>query len=112
MLRPGGAVLWYDFFIKNPRNPHTRPIRKATLQSYFPEFDIELKTLTLFPPLARRLGPLTPMLYPALASLPFLRGHYLGLLSAPGEPASRTGSQQRANLEETEFVQADQQRGT
>jgi len=42
------------------------------------------KRLTLFPPLARRLGIFTPVLYPVLAAVPLLRTHLMGVLVKPG----------------------------
>jgi len=39
--------------------------------------------VTLLPPLARRLGPATPLAYPVLAALPPLRSHLIGLLRKP-----------------------------
>lgn len=83
VLRPGGAVLWYDFRYNNPRNPHVHGMPRATIKSHFPECQSVLRTITLLPPLARRLGRLVPTLYPVLASIPFLRTHYMGLLIKP-----------------------------
>lgn len=83
VLKPGGAVIWYDFRYNNPYNPHVRGMTKAKIQQLFPGFTLYLRTVTLLPPLARRLGALTPLLYPILSSLPFLRTHYLGLLVKP-----------------------------
>jgi ubiquinone/menaquinone biosynthesis C-methylase UbiE len=83
VLRSGGAVVWYDFRMNNPLNPHVRGISRKGIRRLFPEFDARLLSLTLVPPLARRCGPLTEMLYPCFASLPFLRSHYLGLLVKP-----------------------------
>lgn len=83
VLKPGGAIVWYDFRYNNPRNPHVRGLKRAALGALFPDFQFGLHTITLFPPLARRLGPLTSVLYPALAAIPCLRTHYLGLLQKP-----------------------------
>jgi hypothetical protein len=83
VLRAGGAVLWYDFRFNNPRNSHVRGMKRAAVQKLFPGFRLELRTVTLAPPLARRLGPFTGLLYPALSCLPFLRTHYAGLLLKP-----------------------------
>ena len=83
VLKPGGAVIWYDFRYNNPYNPHVRGMTKAKIQQLFPEFTLHLRTVTLLPPLARRLGALTPRLYPLLTRLPLLRTHYLGLLVKP-----------------------------
>jgi len=80
VLKPGGAVLWYDFRYNNPWNPHVRGMTKRHIRSFFPGFEMHLRTITLLPPLARRLGRLTPVLYPLLAAIPPLRTHYLGLL--------------------------------
>ena len=42
---------------------------------------LTLTRITLAPPVARRIpAPLLPLLYPALAALPFLRTHCLGVL--------------------------------
>ena len=80
VLRPGGAILWYDLRYDNPWNPHVRGLRRREVTRLFPDLSPALKTTTLLPPLARRLGPFTPVLYPLLVRLPFLRTHQLGLL--------------------------------
>lgn len=80
VLRNGGAVLWYDFRYDNPRNPHVRGMNYHEIQSLFPGYEYALRTTTLMPPLARRLGRATSLLYPLLVQLPLLRTHYLGLL--------------------------------
>lgn len=84
ILKPGGAIIWYDFRYRNPGNAHTRPMTKAEIRKLFPDFGFYLRTITLLPPLARHLGRLTFILYPLLATVPFLRTHYLGLLVKPG----------------------------
>jgi hypothetical protein len=66
--------------MNNPLNPHVRGISRKVICKLFPEFDARLVSITLMPPLARRCGSLADLLYPCLASLPFLRSHYLGLL--------------------------------
>jgi ubiquinone/menaquinone biosynthesis C-methylase UbiE len=83
VLRPGGAVLWYDFRFDDPWNPNVRGIGRRELGRCFPGWTHSVRTITLLPPLARRLGPLTPALYPTLAAVPLLRTHYLGLLEPP-----------------------------
>jgi ubiquinone/menaquinone biosynthesis C-methylase UbiE len=79
----GGAVAWYDFRMPNPLNRHVRGISRRKIQELFPSYELELETITLLPPLARRLGALTDALYPALSSIAFFRSHYLGLLIKP-----------------------------
>lgn len=87
VLKPGGAVLWYDFRYNNPFNLHVRGIGRATLRSLFPGSKMRLQPITLLPPLARKLGPATPLLYSLLAQVPPLKTHYLGWLvkHCPGE---------------------------
>jgi SAM-dependent methyltransferase len=83
VLRPGGAVLWYDFRYDNPRNPNVRGVTRGNIETLFPGFNMRLRTITLLPPLARGLGCFTRVLYPLLAAIPPLRTHYLGLLIRP-----------------------------
>jgi SAM-dependent methyltransferase len=80
VMRPGGGLLWYDFRYDSPSNPNVRGVGGRMVRSLFPHLGGELIRLTLIPPLARRLGPLTPIAYPLLVALPPLRSHLLGLL--------------------------------
>jgi ubiquinone/menaquinone biosynthesis C-methylase UbiE len=83
VIRPGGCFLWYDFRYDSPANRNVRGVSEARVRELFPDLSGELIGLTLLPPLARRLGPLTPIAYPALAWVPPLRSHLLGLLRKP-----------------------------
>jgi len=80
ILHARGAVIWYDFRRNNPFNPAVRGISRSTVRKLFSGYEPVLTTLTLLPPLARRLGFLTRPLYPLLAALPILRTHHLGIL--------------------------------
>jgi SAM-dependent methyltransferase len=85
VLRPGGAVLWYDFFLNNPGNRDVKGIGKHELYSLFPQYKINLRKISLAPPIARRIPErLLPVVYPALAAIPLLRTHYLALCQKPG----------------------------
>jgi ubiquinone/menaquinone biosynthesis C-methylase UbiE len=77
---PGGAIVWYDMRYPNPWNRNVRPMTKARIRELFPSFQLELESLTVLPPLARRLGSGLNTVYPLLARVPILRSHYLGLL--------------------------------
>lgn len=79
VLRPGGAVLWYDFWL-NPTNPHTRGIRPAEIKSLFAGCSVSLSKITLAPPIARRLVPLSWGLAALLESLRLLNSHYLAVI--------------------------------
>jgi ubiquinone/menaquinone biosynthesis C-methylase UbiE len=83
VLRPGGALLWYDFRYDNPSNRDVHGVREQEVHKLFPGLEGELLGLTLLPPLARRLGPMTIVAYPVLSRIPRLRSHLLGLLQKP-----------------------------
>jgi SAM-dependent methyltransferase len=85
VLRPGGAILWYDFRVDNPSNPNVRGISKAELKTLFPGFGHHLRTVTLAPPLARRVVPVSWTLATLLECLPLLRTHILGVLVKPND---------------------------
>lgn len=80
VLKIGGVVIWYDLVLPNPFNPNVRPMKKSELSDLFRGYAVRLERVTLLPPLARRLGPLTLVLYPYLTAIPFLHSHYIGLL--------------------------------
>jgi hypothetical protein len=60
-----------------------RGLKRQHINQLFPGYSGHWQTITLLPPLARRLSLLTPWLYPILATLPPLRTHYLALLHPP-----------------------------
>ena len=83
VLADDGLILWYDFRYDNPHNPDVLGIGKAEIVRLFPDCQSVFRTITLLPPLARRLGRLTSVLYALLATIPLLRTHYLGFLMKP-----------------------------
>lgn len=82
-LRPGGAVLWYDFTVDNPRNPDVRGVPVSRLRELFPEGRIDARRVTLAPPLARAVCRLHPSLYRLLNAVPWLRTHRLAWIEKP-----------------------------
>ena len=82
-LKPGGAVLWYDFTVDNPRNPDVRGVPASRLRELFPHGRITTRRLTLAPPLARSAVRVHPSLYTALNVLPPLRTHLLAWIEKP-----------------------------
>jgi hypothetical protein len=80
-LRPGGAVLWYDFTMDNPRNPDVRGMPLARVRALFPEAHVDAQRITLAPPLARRVCAVHPSLYPLFNAVPWLRSHSLAWLT-------------------------------
>lgn len=76
-VKPGGAVLWYDFTFDNPNNPDVKGVSLARIRQLFPEGVIHARRVTLAPPISRRVCKLHPTLYTLLNFLPFLRTHVL-----------------------------------
>jgi len=80
VLAPGGALLWYDFAFDNPRNRQVSGIRRRELHTLFSALEGEIRSVTLAPPIARAVAPLSHFAAAALALLPFLRTHLLAVL--------------------------------
>jgi len=80
VLAPGGVILWYDFFVNNPRNPNVRGVKRGEIAALFPACEISLSRITLAPPLARRIAPWSWPLATLLEKLWLLNTHYLGYI--------------------------------
>lgn len=76
-VRPGGAVLWYDFTYDNPNNPDVRGVTLARIRQLFPDGIIHAKRVTLAPPISRIVCKVNPVFYTLLNALPLLRTHLL-----------------------------------
>jgi ubiquinone/menaquinone biosynthesis C-methylase UbiE len=83
ILKPSGALIWYDLRLGNPRNSAVAPIGKEVAQRLFPGCRIDVERVTLAPPLARLIAPRSWMLASFLERLPFLRSHNLMLIRKP-----------------------------
>jgi ubiquinone/menaquinone biosynthesis C-methylase UbiE len=75
-----GVILWYDFRFNNPRNPDVRGVEREEIARLFPGCEVALRRVTLAPPLARRLAPLSWMSCQLLEKIPWLCTHYLGTI--------------------------------
>ncbi|MEM8995413.1 MAG: class I SAM-dependent methyltransferase [Acidobacteriota bacterium] len=84
VLAPGGALLFYDFAVDNPRNPHVRAVTRGRLRELFPALRGDVRSATLAPPIARRVAPLSIALAELLGHIPLLRTHLLAVLVKPG----------------------------
>jgi ubiquinone/menaquinone biosynthesis C-methylase UbiE len=81
VLAPGGSILWYDFFVDNPRNASVRGIARRELGELFEGFEIDWRRTTLAPPLVRALVPRgASALAGALQSLRLLDTHAIAVL--------------------------------
>jgi SAM-dependent methyltransferase len=78
VLRPGGAVIIYDFWV-NPRNPDVRPLSRAEVRRLFPGCTFNWRRVTLAPPLLRLLASVPGgwIACYLLEKLPFLCTHFL-----------------------------------
>lgn len=79
VLRSSGLILSYDFWL-NPTNPQTRGIRPAEIRELFPNCSYHFQRITLAPPLARRLVPISWTLASFLESLRIFNSHYLSVI--------------------------------
>lgn len=82
-IRPGGLVIVHEMRYPS-RNPNVERLSRTDLRQLFPSFTAQLEPHTLVPPLARRLGSLTPRLHPLLRRRPWLLSHYFVTFTAPG----------------------------
>jgi SAM-dependent methyltransferase len=80
VLKSGGHIVWYDFFLNNPWNRNVRGVGKREIRNLFPECRSNFERITVAPPLTRRMGALARVLYPALASVKVCSTHYLVFL--------------------------------
>jgi ubiquinone/menaquinone biosynthesis C-methylase UbiE len=79
VVRPGGAIVWYDFWL-NPFNKQTRGVRPKQIRDYFPGCRFTFDRITLAPPLARRLVPLSWSGALLLEKLRLFNTHYLAMI--------------------------------
>ncbi len=86
VVRPAGVIIWYDFFMRNPRNPYVQPVTRSDIQRLFPGCSLDLRRMTLAPPLARVLAPHSWGLCSILSRVPLLCTHYLGAIRSPASP--------------------------
>jgi len=94
VVKPDGLILWYDFHTNNPKNPDVRRVTKREIRELFPGCRVDLRRVTLAPPLARWLAPRSWLLTYVLGRIPLLCTHYLGAITgrATGEGTPRSVS--------------------
>jgi len=83
ITRRRGLILVYDMRRKNPANRSVHPIEHTDIRRWFPSCPVEATTLTLAPPLARRIGRWAQWLYGPLAAIPPLRTHAFWTIRRP-----------------------------
>ena len=80
VLKVDGKILWYDFWF-NPINPQTKGVPPREVKQLFPDCAFKFKKITLAPPLARKLVPVSWGLSFFLEELNIFNTHYLVLIS-------------------------------
>jgi hypothetical protein len=80
VLKPGGVILWYDYFVSKPSNRDVRGIGRDEMNALFPDCYFDIKRSTLAPPIARALAPSSFLLCYLLEKIPLLKTHYLALI--------------------------------
>lgn len=86
-VKPGGAVLWYDFTYNNPANSDVRGVSLARVRQLFPEGVVHSTRVTLAPPISRRVSRVHPLFYRIFNIFPFLRTHVLCWIEKHGGKA-------------------------
>ena len=71
-----GELVGYGFWL-NPSNPQTRSIRPTEIRCLFPGCASDFRKITLAPPLARRVVPLSWIAAYLLEKLSVFNSHYL-----------------------------------
>lgn len=84
VLASGGALLWYDFAVNNPSNPNVQRVSRREVKQLFPALEGEIQSVTLAPPIARRLAGRSWVLATLLEAVPFLRTHLIAVLKKRG----------------------------
>jgi hypothetical protein len=84
VVKPDGLIIWYDYYVNNPWNTDVRGVNKREIHRLFPGCRVELRRITLVPPLARLLAPYSWLSCYLLGRIPWLRTFYLGVIQ-PGE---------------------------
>lgn len=80
LLRPGGSLVWLDIRYSNPANRAVHGVSRTRLAALFAGWRIDVRTVGVLPPLARRLGRMTRIGFPVLESIRPLRSHLVGRL--------------------------------
>ncbi len=85
VVRPGGGILWYDFFM-NPKNPEVTPLPLGVVRDLFSGCSVDGRRLTLAPPISRAVARRSWLGAEVLATIPFLRSHWAAFIR-PGRPS-------------------------
>ncbi|MHB8132781.1 MAG: class I SAM-dependent methyltransferase [Anaerolineaceae bacterium] len=74
-----GTIFWYDFWV-NPINKRTKGIKPKEIFELFPNCQISMKKITLAPPIARIIVPISWAFALFLESIKIFNSHYLAVI--------------------------------
>ena len=80
VLKPDGIIIWYDYWISKPTNPDVKGVGKQEIKKLFPNCKFEFYRITLAPPIARVLVPVSWILCELLEKLKIFNTHYLAVI--------------------------------
>lgn len=83
VLKPTGVILWYDFHVNNPWNRDVRGVTRREIHTLLDGCTVELRRITLAPPVTRLVAPVSWWVCHVLSAIPFLRTHYFGAIRKP-----------------------------
>lgn len=80
--KDGGVIICHDFAYDNPRNSQVRGVKPTTIRGLlgWPGARMDVRRVTLAPPLARRIAPRAEWLSSGLERLQVLNTHVVALL--------------------------------
>jgi len=82
VCKKNGFILWYDFAFDSPSNPNVRGVGKCEIRKLFEPWNCKFRKVTLAPPIARKIVPLSWLLAEKLETFfPFLRTHLIAKIS-------------------------------
>ncbi|MHB9054299.1 MAG: class I SAM-dependent methyltransferase [Thermoleophilia bacterium] len=77
VVKPGGLLIWYDYFLGKPGNRDVRGIGKKEIMRLFPSCRFDFRKESLAAPLNRLVAPRSAIAAQLLGTVPFLKSHYL-----------------------------------
>lgn len=90
ITRPGGLILVYDLRRRNPANSKVHRVDSDDVRRWFPKCPLRVQSMTLAPPVARRIAGRAAFLYGPLGTIPLLRTHAMYVLRRPALPPTFT----------------------
>ena len=77
VVKADGLILWYDYHVNNPWNSDVQGVKKREIYEFFPRCRIDLRRITLAPPITRWLAPRSWLACHVLERLRIFNTHYL-----------------------------------